>query len=104
MNIIEEDTIEHVGNDETTEEGKTKEWGISYHQESGIGEGVHEGWTIYPTMGKITVEGMLENNDECEFDTSSATARIMQNKHARRYPVRVTFRRLVFEKRSHLRR
>ena len=49
--------IEHVSNDETTGEGKTKEWGISYHQESGIGEGMHEGWTIYPTMGKITVEG-----------------------------------------------
>ena len=96
--------IEHVSNDETTGEGKRKEWGISYHQESGIGEGVHEGWTIYPTMGKITVEGMLENSDGCEFDTSSVTARIMQNKRARRYPVRVTFRRLVFEKRSHLRR
>ena len=101
MNIIEEDMIEHISSDETTEEGKRKEWGISCHQESGIGEGVHEVWTIYPTMGKITVEGVL---DECEFDTSSVTARIMQNKHARRYPVRVTFRRLVFEKRSHLRR
>ena len=96
--------IEHVSNDETTGEGKRKEWGIACHQESGIGEGVHEGWTIYPMMGKITVEGMLENSDECEFDTSSVTARKRQNKHARRYPVRLTFRRLVFEKRSHLRR
>ena len=58
MNVTEKDMVEDARNDETTEEGKAKEWGVLCHPESGIGEGENAGWTMYATMGKITAEGM----------------------------------------------